>query len=254
MAPIKFEENIKDKLENRILSPSADNWSKLSGRLDAEDKKSKKPVFWWLGMAAGLLIMIAISVQFFNGDGADKVVPQVVEKDEIEKPRESNQSELETIKNIQLVIEEPEIKDEKEHIDVINKAQIIDHKKGAQGTLKIETKLAEQNLENKQELLNKEAQDLLKEAMMKNAVTDALDNLKSENTSITDREIDSLLKLASKELFKDKLQKEPSKTVDADALLESVEDDMGQSFRSKVFDALKGGYETVKTVVAERNN
>ena len=60
--------------------------------------------------------------------------------------------------------------------------------------------------------------------------------------------------MASKELFKDKLQKEAFKTVDASALLLSVEEDMGQSFRSKVFDALKGGYETVKTAVAERNN
>ena len=89
--------------------------------------------------------------------------------------------------------------------------------------------------------------------MMKDAVADALNDLKSENT-VTDREIDSLLKLASKELFKDKLQKETSKIVDANALLLSVEEDMGQSFRSVVFDALKGGYKTVKTAVAERNN
>ena len=29
MAPIKFEEQIKDKLEKRSLSPSSDSWSKL---------------------------------------------------------------------------------------------------------------------------------------------------------------------------------------------------------------------------------
>ena len=34
----------------------------------------------------------------------------------------------------------------------------------------------------------------------------------------------------------------------------SVEDDMGQSFRSKVFEALTESYKTVKTAVAERNN
>ena len=34
MAPIKFEENLRDKLEERSLQPSANSWSKLSDRLD----------------------------------------------------------------------------------------------------------------------------------------------------------------------------------------------------------------------------
>ena len=254
MAPIKFEENIKDKLETRTLSPSENAWSKLSERLDTEDRASKKQVFWWLSIAAGLLLMVAVSVQFFNGPDADTVIPHVVEKDVIEAPMETNKSELESVKDIQLVSQEPEHKDEKEHLEKIKKIQIIDHKKEAKNTLKPETKLADQNTATLEEGLNKEAQDLLNEAMMKNALTEVLDTLKPENTSVIDREIDSLLKRASKELFKDKLRKETSRTVDADALLESVEEDMGQSFRSKVFDALKGSYETVKTAVAERNN
>ena len=35
MAPIKFEEKIKDKLEQRHLKPSADAWDRLSEKLDA---------------------------------------------------------------------------------------------------------------------------------------------------------------------------------------------------------------------------
>lgn len=254
MAPIKFEENIKDKLENRTLSPSTDAWSKLSERLDKEDKTSKKPVFWWLSIAAGLLILIAISIQFFNGDDTEKLIPQVVEKEAIENEFEIKESELQIEKRPQLATEEYEEEVENEKTNSIREVQTIKLKKGTQNSPKIEIKLAEQNPIDKEEILNEEARDLLSEAMIKNAVTDALDTLKSEDTSITDKEIDSLLKLASKELFKDKLQKETSKTVDADALLQSVEEEMGQSFRSKVFDALKGGYETVKTAVAERNN
>jgi hypothetical protein len=254
MAPIKFEENIKDKLEERTLSPSAGGWSKLSERLDTEDKKSKNPLFWWLSIAAGLIIMVAISVQFFNADETEKLIPQVVEEAAQDKPLENKKSELEDVKSIQLAAESPVIADEKEKIEVTKKPQIIEYKKLTQKAPKIDTKLAEENNVKQEERLNKETQDVLNEAMMKNAVTSALEDLKTENTSVTDREIDSLLKVASKELFKDKLQKETYKTVDADALLLSAEEDMGQSFRSKVFDALKGGYETVKTAVAERNN
>ena len=46
MAPIKFEENIKDKLEKRTVMPSEASWSKLSQRLDGEEKRNKRSSFW----------------------------------------------------------------------------------------------------------------------------------------------------------------------------------------------------------------
>ena len=42
MAPIDFENNIKDKLDERMLKPSTDAWGKLSERLDNQDKKNNK--------------------------------------------------------------------------------------------------------------------------------------------------------------------------------------------------------------------
>ena len=50
------------------------------------------------------------------------------------------------------------------------------------------------------------------------------------------------------------LIREGMKTVDANALLQDVESDLQQSFRNKIFEALKNSYETIKTAVAERNN
>lgn len=261
MAPIKFEENIKDKLEKRTLSPTSEGWSKLSARLDADVKKSKNPIFWRLSIAAGIIIMIAISVQFFGGNETNEVMPQVV-KDEVEEQLKDNKEQkLNETKSIELVNEENDIEEKKEDSQIIQQPQIIDYKKVTQKKSKVETKLAVQNNSEtknsnlKQEVeISKEVNNLLDEAMMKTAVVNALKELKSENTAVADKEIDSLLKLASKELFKEKLQKESIQTVDANALLMSVEDEMGQSFRSKVFEALKESYETVKTAVADRNN
>ena len=45
MAPIKFEDNIKDKLENRRLKPSLDAWDSLSKRLDNQDKRKATDLF-----------------------------------------------------------------------------------------------------------------------------------------------------------------------------------------------------------------
>ncbi len=261
MAPIKFEEQLKDKLEKRTLSPSSESWSKLSERLDADEKKSKNPFFWWLSIAAGILIMIAISAQFFGADESKEVMPQVVEEKVIEEQLENKIPELNDKNAIELA-HENNLEGKKENSPIIKNSQIIEYKKVTKKESKAETQLAElsgsnnKNSNTKQEgdILNKEVQNLLNEATLKNAVAEALKELKPENTSVTDREIDSLLKVASKELFKDKLKKETIETVDANALLLGVEDDMGQSFRSIIFETLKGSYKTVKTVVAERNN
>ncbi|WP_400074749.1 hypothetical protein [Winogradskyella sp. R77965] len=261
MAPIKFEENIKDKLEKRTLSPSSEGWSKLSERLDADEKKSRNPIFWWLSIAAGLIIMIAVSAHFFKSSNAEDTQQKMVNDEPKVEQLENKAPNLNETKSIELASEEDIVEDENESLPSIDEPQILDYKKVINNKVKSKNQLAENitsDTENsaskKQEELNKDVQNITNDAIMKEAVADALNNLKSENTTVTDREIDSLLKLASKELFKEKLQKEPSKTVDANALLMSVEDEMGQSFRSKVFEALTESYKTVKTAVADRNN
>ena len=83
---------------------------------------------------------------------------------------------------------------------------------------------------------------------------DKIQELKNEGELVTDDYIEALLKQGQKEITLQKIYKELTKTVDADALLQDVETDIQQSFRNKVFEALKTSYNTVKTAVAERNN
>jgi len=261
MAPIKFEEQLKDKLEKRTLTPSSDSWSKLSDRLDADDKKSRNPVFWWLGIAAGLIIMIAVSIQFFNNDNTKEVLPVIVEDQVLDEQLESEKQILNETESIELVIENDVLEDEKEDVLIIEEPQIIDYKKVTRKKTKSKTQLAENNGSSNKpkasiqlEKLKKEVQIVNNKTLLKDAIASTLNDSKTKSNSVSDKEIDSLLKVANKELFKDKLQNETTKTVDANALLMSVEDDMGQSFRTKVFDALKDSYKTVKTAVAQRNN
>ena len=261
MAPIKFEEKIKDKLEKRSLSPSSDSWSKLSDRLDEDEKKSKKPMYWWLSIAAGLLIMVAVSFQFFNTDESENVLPQIVEEPVIEEP--FNNKKNEDVNSIDLVIQEnrveDQLEDKNETLPVINKSEIINYKKSTERKTKKHIRLAEQNnLKDVENLINNKRVNnqatIIEEALINETLTIAIQESKNEQSSVSDREIDSLLKVASKELFKEKLNIETTKTVDAGKLLESVEDEMGQSYRGKVFEALKESYKTVKTAVVNRNN
>jgi hypothetical protein len=259
MAPIKFEEQLKDKLEKRTLSPSSESWSKLSKRLDADEQKSKTPIFWWLSIAAGIIILIAISAQFFSTDESEKIMPKVVEENAIEETPEEKLPEGDIKKSMKLVTESS-LDEKKENQTMVKDPQLMDYKNQIKQKTQSKTQLADvkkisngMEVNNKEEVAANQLPNETNELLLKNAVAEALKNSKIESVSSIDKEVDSLLKLASKELFKEKLKKETFKTVDASSLLISVEDEMGQSFRSKVFEALKDSYETVKTVVAERN-
>ena len=100
----------------------------------------------------------------------------------------------------------------------------------------------------KQDIINTFEDEKLKEVVAQ------IQELKNTNEAVTEDEIDALLKEAEKAIFKEKIKSANTQTVDADALLQDVEADLQQSFRDRVFEALKTSYETVKTAVAERNN
>ena len=78
--------------------------------------------------------------------------------------------------------------------------------------------------------------------------------MQEEQEVVTDAEIDALLKAAHKEIELKNLYNEATNKVDANALLQSVEDDLERSFRTRVFEMLQSGYRELKTAVAERNN
>ena len=65
MAPIKFEENIKNKLEKRTINPSEDSWAKLSNKLDEQEGKSNKKIVWWIGIAASLVGVFLVTTLYF---------------------------------------------------------------------------------------------------------------------------------------------------------------------------------------------
>ncbi len=258
MAPIKFEEQLKDKLEKRSLQPSAESWAKLSERLDADEKKFKNPWFWWMGIAAAVIITLTIVMQTLGTKNTEEILPEVVEQ---EIKEDSNKVEAPLVidtKETELVSQNNEDETVSETEKKKNKTEIINYKSANKN--KLNTQLAVDEKADKINTKDISNSENLQKAIIEKATIDkavvvqALKDLNTEKTTVTDREIDSLLKVANKELFKDKLQKEASRTVDAKSLLEDVEDEMGQSFRTKVYEVLKDGYKTVKTAVAQRNN
>jgi hypothetical protein len=265
MAPIKFEEHLKDKLEKRSIQPSSEAWMNLASRLERQEKQSNRKLFWWFGIAASIVILIGSSFLFFN-ETESNVLPVIVKNDTIETPKKEIQNTIEDIK-VAVVetknLEPLEVKSkvnstkkntkkpvqqQKELQNIIIKAPEINN------TVSIANTVLKEEAKTDSELIKPKTSKLTFEDKKINDVVAEIQKLKEEGNAVTDEDIDELLKQAEKEIIKNRIFNESTKTVDADALLRDVEGDLEQSFRTKVFEALKKNYKTVKTAVAQRNN
>lgn len=238
MAPSNWDNHIKESLEKRQLQPSQDAWSKLQSRLESEEKRKSNKTFWWLGLAASIVGIVFISTLFFNKNEQPTNNIVVTPKTVIEAENNTKQPDIINEQPIEIV---EQIKEQPKQNQPIPSDKIQDKQQLVE-TTNIELE------KPKEDIINTFEDEKLKEVVAK------IQDLKNANDVVTEDEIDALLKDAEKAIFKEKIKNTNTQTFDADALLQDVEEDLQQSFRAKVFEALKSSYETVKTAVAERNN
>jgi len=258
MAPIKFEEQLKEKLEKRTIQPSTEAWDVLVNRLGDHHKKQQRKNFWWLGIAASIVGVALVTTLVFRDAGTETLNPKVVEIDnqmetntdavvseqvEITTPQNDNTSKPE-----RLPIKEnrPVTKLANIQKDFAPEKAIISRNDVASSDVKVQN-------EAQKEAQNPVSTSDFEQAKV-NAVVAEIQRINNENQGVSEAEIDSLLKQAEREILKNRIYAETTKTVDANVLLEDVEAELEQSFRTRVFQALLNNYETVKTAVAERNN
>lgn len=263
MAPIKLEEHIKDKLEQRQLKPSASAWKRLSEKLDAEESTNTKNNWWWLGLAAsiiGILLVIFIVNNQTNTPNQPVIVdkPQeVIDKEVLnsiknEVVENENQAEAEHVnKNPVLEVTEGNVAEVKESEAVIENDNLVK---------KIMNKPTETvavtvtPIDNVTETLKEHADPLTFEQQKVQEVANKIKQLQENNSTVTEGEIETLLAEAQKEIQLNKSYNETTNTVDATLLLQDVEFELDKSFRDKVFETLESGYVIVKNAVIDRDN
>ncbi|WP_299227010.1 hypothetical protein [uncultured Psychroserpens sp.] len=259
MAPIKFEDKLKERLEKRNLQPTPTAWDQLSNRLDTHERSSNKMYFWWLGIAASFIGILFISIQFFGNSDIEKDSQHIVntelynetsneiitESNVKETIEESNSNEMNSHKPFKTIIKSP--------TTVAERIESVETKSNPTHNQKI---ILNQNqvIASTNEMEKATAITLSPEDTKVLEVVTQINKLQANGNVVTDEEIDMLLKQAEKEILKQRLHNKATRTVDANVLLQDVEADLDQSFRTKVFEALKASYGTVKTAVAERNN
>jgi len=258
---MKYEEQLKDKLEQRTIQPSSNAWQKLNDKLDANQTKKNNKGFWYLGIAASIIGILLIT-NVFNSDDVNVIEPTVVDIDKT-APESNNANTKETspIENKETLFKDAEVlASENDKIETPkkqseNKSVIKQEIKKEQLKL-IPSKTKETILASNIKEENKEtvAKKLSFEEQKAQEVVAQIQNMQ-KTKEVTDAEIDALLSSAQREITFKRLYNENTKTIDANALLLSVEEDIeNESFRTRVFEMLKAGYNEVKTVVAERNN
>ncbi|RTE53637.1 hypothetical protein EHW67_11600 [Arenibacter aquaticus] len=260
MAPMKFEEYIKETLDKREIIPSDRAWDSLSRQLGPNKKKGKGAFFWWAVAAClGLLVastfyvgtndkqpagepgIVAVpSVETAGALAKDKIVLPGQEK--IIKSIEAKSTEIVTIDDN----EEPR-KGNAETLGQIQEKQFLDNQIAAINGEVMDTS----------EVVSADKPLVASTADIETKIVEVVAQIgimEQNQQTLTEAEVDSLLWQAQRELFSEKIKGDGYK-VDAKALLADVEGELDKSYRQQLFQALKEGYLKVKTaVVASRNN
>ncbi|MBS9462280.1 hypothetical protein KIM67_07655 [Flagellimonas sp. 389] len=240
----KLEKHIKEKLEERKISPSPQAWNKISSQITV-DKKAKRKVWYPYVVAASLIGILLMSLFFLNSEEPDKHQIQIVKETNTTEMVVPSEKENKSFQKIQL-----------EKSEVI---AVVDKKADNQPLKQTRISVSREEIKATEDIFKNSLQDSFLEksnsliAQKINEVVDRVTYLETINTEVSDEEIDSLLRTAQRQILSEQLFAEDG-TIDAMALLTEVEDELDGTFRDQIFDVLKEGYFKLRTAVADRNN
>ncbi len=238
----KFETEARAKLADRELKPSAGSWEKIAGSLDASERNTAGRKWYYITAAMVVFAIISGSFLINNNTRENRIVEEPV--NEIKTP--------------------PEIKQHNEvpfqFVEVEKETQAGNEVKIA----KFETQASRKTLHP---VLAVQSEELKfeKVLMPKTAIKVSpgfqddfegylVEAIKvSENKDLAETEVDQLLAEAAARLS-EKYNKPNSGKINAESLLAEVENDLDQSFRRKVFELLKEGFEEASYAFSNRNN
>jgi len=261
MEQSKLDEHIKMTLEKRKLKPSLEAWNRLSEELDKVEKSKKVSSVWWLGIAASFVGILLVVFQFNKSESTLELI-QPTTRPAVVKTHDKTDSEQESMKEV-----EENINLAEDDVSARSLSGALDFKTEPKETVVIE-KMAPLKQEvlasnrtreeqNQQRLSTSDEgpqKPLSYEAQKINDIVNEVHTISKTQGEVSETYINALLIEAQKDINREKLINESTGIVDAEALLQDVEAELDESFRTKVFKAIKSSYNSVKTAVANRNN
>ena len=236
----KLEKHIKEKLEERTIAPSKGAWDKIAPHV--KEPVPRKGNAWFpYAVAASVVGIVLVSVFFFTSQNIEIDKPQVVEtgiQEETDK-KASKKVEKELVPEVETDVAEAEV-------EFIEPKDAGDIQKANSNTAVAEQQVNEPLQDeiqiNSDKLIAQKVEEVVAQVQV----------MEDAKQDVTDAEVDSLLRAAQRQILTDKLFADGG-SVDAMSLLAEVEDELDESFRDQIFDALKSGYLKLRTAVADRN-
>jgi hypothetical protein len=237
----KLEKHIKNKLERRTISPSKNAWEKVASEVKVPSPRKRNSRFLY-AIAASVVGIVLISVFFFTMDEPKVEQTQVVKADSIEPTGQ----QTETTVNESIQKEDSKLAETKIESQIPEAKEKLSPKQSNYNSavVKNETKEPFQDKIriNSDQLIAQKVEEVVAQVTL----------MESVKKDVSDAEVDSLLRAAQRQILADRIFLN-GQSVDAGALLAEVEDELDESFRDQIFDALKSGYFKLRTAVADRN-
>lgn len=245
MAQNKLENQIREKLNAREIQPSAQAWDRLDAMLTVtEEKKTKRFPFWFIGVAASVLVFLTVGLFFFN-QGETILIPN----NEIVVAPENQKS---AIDNEKLILEENQVVSSDNQSEKINQKQLIKNK-----GVSINNQKANQssiiNHEKEIEYLVAGNVAAVKDVPKVTSNEPIIVQPKKEITSKKSAYVDVDALLASAEKQSNANQKTDMINVDANILLSHADKEVESTFRERVINKISKNYQEVKSALANRN-
>ncbi|WP_417368234.1 hypothetical protein [Flavobacterium beibuense] len=235
MEPNNWEKEIKKKLNNRTIQPTDAAWDRLDAMLSVTEKKKVKPTRIWMYAAAGFVGILLTASLFFKVAQNPETVPVVND-------------------NVDGIVITPSATLGADSITIGN---ILDNNKAS--AVKPAVMVAQQPVANTQNPVKEKTESRVKTKHIKTqpgVMVNNTSDLAVSGTTLSvpltpDMEAEKLLE---ETLLSVKLPKEkPTVKVNANSLLNEVEDQLDNNYRSKTWQTITEKYNAVKTSVVNRN-
>lgn len=250
MALNKFEKDIQQKLSNREIKPSANSWDRLDAMLSVEEKPKKKRGFNWFYVAASLLLFISLGYYLYIQNQDVKPL-----NEEIIIVEENSEFNIQHSENKE---ENPENRESVKEVLVENNILIKEPKNSSIHNQKI---VAAIKINNQQLTTNNQIEvSIINQSSGKTTITNS--EINNQQSTINNKYVsaEKLLAEISDNNFENKtttkrVVKKTRKgiSVNPNVLLSNAETELNQSFRESALDKLNKNFNSIKTVLANRN-
>lgn len=262
----KMDKNIREKLQERTFMPSNSAWERLSVQLDEQPAQKRKGWFFYISIAASILLLVSLGIQLLSNDQEEiqpnhKVVKSPIDKIEINRNIDKLVNEIpveEAIVKTDKIEEKITVKKS----DVIAKKIAIPKKNKITASFKEEQVVAKVKKENIKSAIPAEIEEskitILKRdpnSRIKINSDDLLYAVTHSSTEVKEYYAkhnltrDDVLKTIKSELQKSNIKINPN------TILAEVERNIGEEdFQNNFMKTLKNKISNIATVIASRND